>query len=131
MKENTKNNSVAKGVAVGAGLAVLTAAAAGAYFLYGSKNAKKNRKQVKSWSLKAKGEILERLENLSEVNQAVYESIVKEVTDKYQTLKNLTPEDAIEFAGELKNYWTHISKEIGLESSKNHSVKKVRKSKKS
>ena len=39
-------------------------AAAGTYFLYGSKDAKKNRKAVKSWALKAKAEVLEALEKV-------------------------------------------------------------------
>jgi mevalonate pyrophosphate decarboxylase len=37
----TNNHPIAKGLALGAGLAAVAAAAAGTYFLYGSKNAKK------------------------------------------------------------------------------------------
>ena len=87
------------------------ATAAGAYFLYGSKNAKKNRKLVRAWSLKAKGEILEQLENLSEVSEQTYHAIVQEVVQKYESLKNIDKKDIAEFTDELKSHWKEIVKE--------------------
>jgi hypothetical protein len=61
---NTESMSGARKAEIGAGIAAGVAAAAlGAYFLYGSKDAKKNRAKVKGWMLKARGEVLEQLEN--------------------------------------------------------------------
>ncbi len=40
-----------KAVGLGIGLTAAIAAAAGTFFLYGIKNAAKNRKAVKSWTL--------------------------------------------------------------------------------
>jgi flagellar basal body-associated protein FliL len=54
MSTNTK-------VGIGLGLTAAAVTAAGAYFLYGSKQAPQNRKKVKGWVLKAKGEVLEAL----------------------------------------------------------------------
>ena len=102
-------NNFIKGAAAGAGI---VAAVAGTYFLYGSKNAGKNRKKVRSWMLKARGEILEQLENLSEVNENAYHKIVKEVSDKYRALKNIDKKDIAEFADELKSHWKNIAEEI-------------------
>jgi len=107
-----KNNSIVKGVAMGAGIATAVAVTAGAYFLYGSKNANKNRKKVKSWTLKAKGEILEKLENISEVNEEIYQKIVEGVSKKYQALKNINEKDIAEFVKELKGHWKNIAKEL-------------------
>jgi len=104
-----KNNFV-KVVATGAGIATVAAAIAGTYLLYGSKNAPKNRRKVKSWMLKARGEILEQLENISEVNEKIYHKIVKEVADKYQALKNIDKKDIAEFVDELKGHWKNIIK---------------------
>ena len=104
-----KKISIVKGVAVGAALA---AAAAGTYFLYGSKNAAKNRKKVKAWTLMAKGEILEQIENLSEVNEEIYHKVIKEVSDKYQALKKLDRKDVMEFVDELKSHWRGIAKKL-------------------
>lgn len=103
------NNNFVKGVAVGAGMAAVVA---GTYFLYGSKQSIKNRQKVKSWMLKAKGEILEQFENLSEVSEETYNKIVKEVSDKYQALMNIDKKDIAEFTDELKSYWKNIAKKI-------------------
>lgn len=99
-------------VAVGAGIAALTAAAAGTYFLYGSKHAARHRRLVKAWSLKARGEILERLEQLSEINETAYNKAIKEVSAQYKTLHRLNPKDVAEFVGELKGHWQDIAREI-------------------
>jgi len=107
-----KNNNLLKGRLAGAGLVAVVAAAAGTYFLYGAKNAAKNRKKVKAWSLKAKGEILEKLENLSEINEEIYHKIVKEVSEKYQAIASIDKKDVEEFTKELKSHWSSIKKEI-------------------
>ena len=62
MAKKKENHSPAEKVGLGIGLTAAAVAAAGAYFLYGSKDANKNRKTVKSWMLKAKAEVLEQLE---------------------------------------------------------------------
>lgn len=132
-KPAKKINSSINTVAVGAGLAAVAAAVAGTYFLYGSKNAPKRRKQVKAWSLKARGEILEQLEKLSKVDEAIYHRVIKEVASKYKTLKRLDSKDVVEFVGELKDHWKDIAKEIGIATVttrlKSHSVKKASKRK--
>ncbi|OGD23979.1 hypothetical protein A2Z10_03650 [Candidatus Azambacteria bacterium RBG_16_47_10] len=98
--------------AVGAGLAAVAAAAAGTYFLYGSKKASKHRKEVKAWSLKARGEILEQLERLSHVDEKAYHKVIKEVAGKYKALQGISAKDIGEFAGELKDHWKDIAKDI-------------------
>jgi hypothetical protein len=110
-----KKNSIIKSVALGA---TITAAIAGTYFLYGSKNASKNRRKVKSWMLKARGEILERLENISEVNENIYRKIVKDVSEEYQALKNIDKKDIAEFVDELKGHWKNIAKELKVSNKK-------------
>lgn len=101
-----------KGVLVGVGIAALVAAAAGTYFLYGSKDAGKRRKKIKGWALKAKGEILEKLESVSEMSEEIYHNIVKEVVDRYEGLKHIQPKELKEFKSELKTNWGKIKKEI-------------------
>jgi hypothetical protein len=115
-------NKIIKNIALGAGVAT---AIAGIYFLYGSKSAAKNRKKVKAWTFKAKGEILEQFENLSEMSEEAYDKIVKEVSEKYQALKNIDKKDIEEFVAELKSYWKNISKEIGVSSKKLIKQKKI------
>ncbi len=99
------------GMIIGVGIAA-AAAIAGAYLLHG-KDAKKHRAKVKSWALMAKGEILEKLENVSEMNEGIYHKIVQEVTDRYQGLKQIDPSEMAEFKNELGTHWKYIKK--GLE----------------
>ena len=99
-------------MAMGAGLAAMAAAAAGAYFLYGAPDSSKNRKKVKAWTLKAKGEVLERLEKMKDVNEQVYHKAIDEVSKKYEALKSIDKKDVQEFVKELKKHWKGISKEI-------------------
>ena len=110
--KKTKKSSAVKRALIGTGVVAAAAAAAGVYFLYGSKNAAKNRRLVKAWSLKARGEILERLENLSEINEKVYRQVVEEVSARYKKLKHLSSKEVTEFGAELRKHWKDIAKEV-------------------
>lgn len=97
-------------VGVGIGLTAAAAAAAGAYFLYGSKSAAKNRKQVKSWALKAKAEVLEKLEDAQQMSQKEYEDLIKSVSGAYAGAKNASKKDLIDFSKEMKDHWKSIER---------------------
>ena len=103
-----KGNNNAVGVGIGLGAAAV--AAAGAYFLYGSKSAPKNRKMVKSWALKAKAEVLEKLEDAQEMTQKEYEDLIKSVGGAYAGAKNASKKDILEFSKEMKDHWKSIEK---------------------
>ncbi len=105
-------NKEASGFLKGVGLA--TAAAAGAYFLYASKDAKKNRQAVKSWAFKIKAEVLEKLEGLKAVDEEKYNAAVDAVTAKYKTLKKINQKDLKVMAKEMKGHWQSIKKELGV-----------------
>jgi hypothetical protein len=122
--EITNNQKFAAGV----GLTAAAVAAAGAYFLYGSKDADQNRKIVKSWGLKAKAEVLERLEDAKKMTREEYEDMVQAVAGTYAGVKGATKKDLVEFASEMKEHWDVIE---DLASNKkkdvNKAVKKVTK----
>ncbi len=110
------NNS---GAAIGVGLAALTAvAAAGAYFLYG-KDGAKNRKKIKSWSLKAKAEVLEKLEKAKTINQEMYNEVVDAVAKKYAAVKAIDPKEVEILMKEMKAHWSRISRDM-KEAEKRH-----------
>jgi polyhydroxyalkanoate synthesis regulator phasin len=107
-----KSASTGKKMAIGAGILGLAAAGiAGAYFLYG-KDGAKNRKKIKAWTLKAKGEILEKLEKAKETSEAHYHDIVDTVVAKYGKAKDITPEDVQAFAKDLKKHWKSIQRDL-------------------
>ena len=95
---------------VGVGLGAAAVAAAGAFFLYGSKNAAKNRKTVKSWALKAKAEVLEKLEDAQEMTEKEYNDLIKSVSGAYAGAKNASKKDILEFSKEMKDHWKQIEK---------------------
>jgi uncharacterized protein YpuA (DUF1002 family) len=89
-----------------AGLAV--AGLAGAYFLYG-KDGAKNRKAVKTWALRAKADVIEKLAKAKEVSQENFDSIVDEISAKYGSkMKDVSMEDVSAFAKDLKKHWKDI-----------------------
>ena len=106
--ETNKEGNTAK-VLVGAGI---VAAMAGAYFLYGSKDAAKNRKKIKGWTLKAKGEVLEKLEKVEHASKEQYEKTVDAVLGKYKTLKNVDLKEVEALAKDLKRHWKAFQAEL-------------------
>jgi len=103
MKKESSNIGAKLGLA---GLAV--AGLAGAYFLYG-KDGAKNRKAVKTWALRAKADVIEKLAKAKEVSQENFDSIVDEISAKYGSkMKDVSMEDVSIFAKDLKKHWKDI-----------------------
>lgn len=97
----------------GFGIALAAAAAAGVYFLYGAKDAKKNRKAVKGWVLKAKGEVLEKMEKVKgEINEENYHKLVDGVMAKYRSIKDAHQEEIDSVVKEMKDHWKNIKKHV-------------------
>lgn len=111
-KKTTKKKSAQtkKAVGIGVGVTAAMAAAAGAYFLYGSKNAAKNRKQVKSWMLKAKAEVLEGIENTKDMSQETYERLVDSAVAGYGRMKSVSNSELEALKKELKSHWKDLEK---------------------
>ncbi len=107
-------NTVNKGLVAGSvGLAAASVAAlAGGYLLYGAKDAAKNRKKVRGWTLKAKGEILEKIEKLQDVSEDKYNDIVDVVTKKYAGLKDIDPADLTALVNDAKKHWKVIHRQL-------------------
>lgn len=104
----SKNLSNSQKVGIGVGLTAAAVAAAGAYFLYGSSDAKKNRSKVKSWMLKAKAEVLETLEHAEEMTEAEYDKLIDNVSGAYSRLKDASKVDIATFKREMKGHWHEI-----------------------
>ena len=122
MTKKNHNNAHDGSTALVVGIVgVAAAAAAGAYFLYGTKDGKKKMKQIRGWALKAKGEVLQKVEQLKEVNEDLYHQVIDSVLKRYETLKSVSPAELAAVAKELKGHWKNIKKEL------HSSVKKVSK----
>jgi len=97
-------------ISIGVGLTAAAVAAAGTFFLYGSKGASKNRKAVKSWVLKAKAEVLEKLEQAKEMSADEYMQLIDTVGGAYAGLKEASKVDISTFKKEMKEHWNKIEK---------------------
>lgn len=90
---------------LGVGLTAAAVAAAGAYFLYGSDEAAKNRKKVKGWMLKAKGEVLEQLERAEQMTEAEFSVLVDKALTTYNKAQTLSKKDLKDFRSEMAENW--------------------------
>jgi hypothetical protein len=106
-----KNGKHAVGKAVAVIAAMAAAAAAGTYFFTG-KRGMSNRKMIKGWAVKAKGEIIERLEKLKEVDAEKYLDIVESVLKRYHNIKDISTKDLETLRDELKDSWHDIEKSL-------------------
>lgn len=112
MAKKNEGMSAGQKVSIGAGLTALAAAAAGAYYFYGSKNAAKNRKALKSWAVKAQGEVMERIEQMQEVTQDAYDKAVTQVMKGYRTAKKIAPAELNALENSLREQWSAIAKTV-------------------
>ncbi len=112
MKKETKKTALSnkQALSIGLGITAAVAAAAGGYFLYGSKNAAKNRKAVKSWALKAKAEVLEGIEQAKDMTQEDYEKLVETAVATYATAKSASKTELADFKKEMKSHWQGLVK---------------------
>jgi gas vesicle protein len=103
-----KSSNVGKIVAAGAGAIALSAAA---YLLFGPEG-KKHRKDLKSWMIKMKAEVMEKMEEAQELTAPTYEAIVNEVSEKYKALKHVSADDLAKEASSLKKHWKMMAKDL-------------------
>jgi hypothetical protein len=68
--------------------------------------------------LKAKGEVLEKLEALEEFSQDSYNRIVDEVASKYKQLKNIDSSELVAMVTELKGHYKNIQKSLNKKPAK-------------
>ncbi|OGR76068.1 MAG: hypothetical protein A2X32_10840 [Elusimicrobia bacterium GWC2_64_44] len=97
--------------AIGTGIGIAALAAIGAYFLTGKRGAK-NREAIKGWTLKMKGEILEKVEKVKKLDKDDYEKIVDEVAERYGKLEKVSGAELKRMSAELKKAWGHIKAEL-------------------
>lgn len=107
-----KKSSLSTGekVSIGVALTAAAVAAAGAYFLAGSKDSAKNRKIVKSWMLKAKADVLEGLETAKKMTAEEYLQLIDTVSAGYSSLQKVSKKDIAEFKTEMSDHWKKLER---------------------
>ena len=107
-KEN--NNKGNNNLAMELGIAAVAAAAAGAYFLYGSTKGISRRKVLKSWMVKMKGEVMEEIENMKDLSEDLYNSSIDKISEKYAQIQNIDRDELSNTVKRLKGHWKDIKK---------------------
>ncbi len=110
MKKKKKVVNTGK-VAVGIGAGLAVAAAAGAAWLYGTKDGAKQRKKLEAWMLKAKGEVMEKIEKMKDVTEDEYKEVIDKVLLKYKKLKSVSTPKVVQLEKDLKKHWKNIEKQ--------------------
>ena len=105
MPNKTNKSSAAKYAVIGASLAGL---AATAYFFFGPKG-KKRRQHAKAWTIKMKGEVVEKLERAKEITEPVYREIIDTVAKEYKKGKKAGQPEIEALATDLKKHWKSMS----------------------
>lgn len=120
-KKKTDSMSTSEKVGIGAGITAAAVAAAGAYFLYGSKNAKNNRKKVAGWAEDAKKEVLKGLEKAKNMTEAEYKELIDKAAKAQAEIKKISKTDLADFQKEMKAGWKVIAKNVvsGVVAAKN------------
>ncbi len=96
---------------IGAGIALAAVAAAATYFLTGKRGVE-NRAKIEAWTLKMKGEVLEKMKKMKELNKEKYHELVDEVAVRYARIGRVGAAEMKHMTDELKGAWVHISKQI-------------------
>ncbi|MEZ4200813.1 MAG: hypothetical protein R3B69_04540 [Candidatus Paceibacterota bacterium] len=119
-KKTTKKQSLSgsEKAMLGVGLTAAAVAAAGTYFLLGSKDAAKNRQKLKGWMLKAKGEVLEALEAAEAMTEEEYHELVDMAAATYSKVKGASKTDIAAFRKEMKDHWHKIEKSAVVKKAK-------------
>lgn len=121
-KVNSGSNT---GIAI---IGALVAAAAGAYYIHGNKAAQKKIRQVKGWALRMKGEVIEKIEKIKEIDENLYNQAIDTVVKKYQSVKSIDTAELASVVKDLKSHWKNIKRE--LSAGKKAAKKTVEKAKK-
>lgn len=108
MKKQVSKKGMSTAAKVGMGLG-LAAAGVAAYLLWG-KDGKKNRKVVRGWAVKMKGEIIEKFEKAENVTEATYHNIVDQVKARYEKMKNVDQAELKAMVDDIRKHWKIMSK---------------------
>jgi len=125
-KAKKDDSSTATKVAIGVGTGLAAALAAGAYYLYGTNDGKKKRAQLRGWMLKMKGDVMDQMEKVKEMNEDVYHKVIDTVADKYKKVKNIDNAEIESMVKDMKKHWKNIKAELSDKPAKKASKLKAK-----
>lgn len=124
-----KKSHTGRNVTLGIGAGLAVAGAAGAAWLYGTKEGQKTKKKLESWMLKAKGEVMEKLEKMDDVTEDAYHKAVSQVMKKYKKAKAVSTPKVVKLEKDLKRHWKALAAKKKKKPAKKKTAKKASKKK--
>lgn len=91
----------------------LAGLAATAYFFLGP-DKKKHQRDAKSWAIKMKGDVVEKLETAKEMSEPVYHKIIDSVAAKYQGKLAVGQNEVMGLAKDLKKHWKNFNDPVSV-----------------
>lgn len=90
------------------------AAAAGAYYLYGSEKAAAHRRKVGAWMRRAEREIVHEAKRLKSAayTDANIRRVIDEVARRYESARDLDPKDVKQFVSAVQKSWNDAGKVV-------------------
>lgn len=99
----------AKGFAAAAAVATVVA---GAYFFTQTKQGKKAASTMRGWAVRARGEIMERIEKMRNMDRHEYFAAIDNVLAKYSKARDVSKRELTDLRKELRAKWDRIAKEL-------------------
>ena len=96
---------------IGADARTAALAAAGACFQYGRKRPH-HLQPIAGWALRLKGEVLEKMENASELDREIYDRLVDDAAARYARAGRVSASELKDLTADLKAAWTQIGEQI-------------------
>lgn len=96
-------------------IGAIASAIAGAYYLYGSKDGVAKRKEIATWAIKMKGEVLEGIEKLKVISEPAYKEVVKKIAEKYKKVEGSELKKVVD---DLHSTWNKMKSEVQTEITK-------------
>lgn len=93
------------------GVGLAAAAAVAGYWLY-EKRHKTSSHPVRGWMLKMKGDVLEKLEEVRDLNRDTYQHVVDQVAFHYRNAKKAGGEELDALVRDLKDDWDEFSHKL-------------------
>lgn len=106
-QNSTKKKGMSAGTIIGIGASVAALGAA-SYYFFGPEG-KKHQKNFKSWMVKMKADIVDKLQDAGHVTKEVYEQIVDGAAGLYEKAGKVSKEEVAMYAEMLKKQWKYIA----------------------
>jgi DNA-binding protein HU-beta len=127
-KATHKGNDAMVAAEIGAGILAAAGAAAAGYYYYGSEKAGTHRRKTAKWAKEMKDKVekeaKKQMKTVAKLDKQAIAAIVDRATKTYEGARNISREDLMAAANELKQNWQEVEKQVSSTAKKVSKVAK-------